>query len=414
VTTEAHLPPWVRNPELEVCWARVRSRFEASGLVAQGRTIVELSTREERHAVGELLGRALTRDRVMVDLAELDDRLRQRSGAGGLADLLPVVTGAPLLDRPADRAEQTARREAPLELARTLVVEPWVEDWVAGLRATGLLTNREDASLVVQQAAAVLSALAAVGPVGPGSARSRVELAAQVVGDAHALDEDRVLTQVVLRGLAAASGCAVPSTHAERRALWEAYAVAPDLLSRTCLTLGLRPTSDDPVARRLQLAAAAGDPMHLTGWDLRRLAGGWQPEPGGVLVCENPRVLEAIAENYAGNHAVVCTSGEPNTVVTALLQRLVDAGRPLRYHGDFDWPGIAIANRVHSRFGAVPWRMNAVDYERAARADGPALQGTAVEPCWDAELGAGMRALGRAVHEESVLPDLLDALVERA
>jgi len=407
--TEPHLPAWVRNPALEACWARVRSRFEASGLVAQGRTIVELSTREERHAVGELLGRVLTRDRVSVDLAELDDRLRQRSGAGGLADLLPVVTGAPLLDRPADRAEQMARREGPVELARTLVVEPWAEGWVAGLRATGLLTNRDDASLVVQQAAAVLSALAAGEPVEPGT-RSRVELAAQIVGDAHALDEDRVLTQVVLRGLAAASGRAVPGTHAERRALWEAYAVAPDLLSRTCLTVGLRPTSDDPVARRLQLAAAAGDPMHLTGWDLRRLAGGWQSGPGQVLVCENPRVLEAIAEKYAGNHAVVCTSGEPNTVVTALLQRLVDAGCPLRYHGDFDWPGIAIANRILTRFGAIPWRMNAVDYERAARADGPALQGTAVEPCWDAELGAGMRAAGRAVHEESVLPDLLEAL----
>ncbi|MBT2512200.1 DUF2399 domain-containing protein [Arthrobacter sp. ISL-30] len=44
------------------------------------------------------------------------------------------------------------------------------------------------------------------------------------------------------------------------------------------------------------------------------------------------------------------------------------------------------------------------------RPDGPALVGRQTEPAWEPELGAAMRSHGRAVHEESVLPLILDAL----
>ena len=92
----AKLPEWACDPALAVVWARVRTRFEAGGLVAQGRTVVPLQTRDERHALGALLGESVTRDRVSVDLAALDLRLRERTGLGGLFDVLPLVTGAPL------------------------------------------------------------------------------------------------------------------------------------------------------------------------------------------------------------------------------------------------------------------------------------------------------------------------------
>ena len=52
--------------------------------------------------------------------------------------------------------------------------------------------------------------------------------------------------------------------------------------------------------------------------------------------------------------------------------------------------------------------MSARDYE-AAPGSLP-LHGPPVEPSWDPELGAAMRARGVAVHEEAVLEDLLAAL----
>jgi len=388
-------PGWLADPALREVWGRVRARVERAGLVPEGKVRVSLSTRDERHAVSALLGRSVTRETVVLDLGALDARLRERSGLGGLLDVLVAVSGSPLVDRPAERTARLVRREEPLELARKLVDTPWSEPWVADLRRTGLLSRASDGATTVREAAAVLSVVTARGSTERGW--SRVELAAQVVGDAHALDEDRLLHRVVLRGLAAASGAAPPVAPQARRALWESFGVSPDLLSTTCLTLGL------PLSR------LGPGPVHLTRWDLRR-ASGFAPSERLVLVCENPRVLEAAAEQYAGRIAVVCTSGEPNTVTTAVLGALVAAGRDLRYHGDFDWPGIAIANRVVARFGTTPLLMAAGDYERSVRVDAPELFGPPVEPVWDPELGAVMRARGRSLHEETVLPQVLEAL----
>ncbi|MGH3444459.1 MAG: TIGR02679 domain-containing protein, partial [Nocardioidaceae bacterium] len=171
------LPDWVADPALSGVWARVRTRFEAAGLVADGRTVVSLASRSERHALGNLLGRPVMRQRVAVDLAELDARLHARSGVGGLAEVLRRVSGADLVDRPGRRAAIAARREEPLELARELIGGPWVADWLAGLRRSGLLSRREHGVRIVREAAGVLDAVLGTG----GAPRSRTELAAHVV-----------------------------------------------------------------------------------------------------------------------------------------------------------------------------------------------------------------------------------------
>lgn len=92
-------------------------------------------------------------------------------------------------------------------------------------------------------------------------------------------------------------------------------------------------------------------------------------------------------------------------------------GAVLRYHGDFDWPGVAIANRVIGTSGATAWRMGAADYEEALAAAGASvgellpLEGRPVTAVWDAELTASMERAGVAVHEEAVLDVLVADLL---
>jgi hypothetical protein len=52
----------------------------------------------------------------------------------------------------------------------------------------------------------------------------------------------------------------------------------------------------------------------------------------------------------------------PSVAATLLLQELRNAGSQLHYHGDFDWPGLAVAGSVISS-GALPWRFGAADYQ---------------------------------------------------
>jgi uncharacterized protein (TIGR02679 family) len=392
-------PAWLTDPALTRIWRILRARLEDRGLRPAGRLMLTGLSRAERHAASSLVGRPVTGTRLTLDLAALDAALAVRSGMGGLVAVLEVVTDGPLRDRPAHRVEQAAVRAAPMQAARDLLPDaPWREEWLDGIRRCGLLARATDPMAAIATAAAVLDQLNS-GPV----ATSRTELAAALASGAHGLDDGTTAAQLILRGLAVQAGEAVPTTPAARRALWERFGVRIDAVSTTCLTLALRATGGG-VATRLDLAAAHGDPIHLTSWDLRRCT---LAVPRSVLVCENPRVLEAIAERHGGQVPVVCTSGQPTLVVLDVLRAL--AGAEMRYHGDFDWPGVTIANRLITEVGVMPWRMGAEDYVAALTPGRLPLTGASVEPAWDADLGAAMRHHGVAVHEEAVLETLLAA-----
>ncbi|MBV9312416.1 MAG: TIGR02679 family protein [Pseudonocardia sp.] len=399
------LPSWLADPALARIWRVLRERLEARGLRTDGRVVLTGLSRAERHAVSALVGAGVTAERVTIDLGELDASLTNRSGVGGLVRVVELATGSPVTDRPGQRANRAVAVAAPFAVARERFPDAaWLEDWLDGVRRAGLLTRSADPVTAVRLAADVLDRLLA----GPTS-MSRTELAAAVAGGAHGLDDGRTVTALVLRALAAHVGEPVPTTAAGRRKMWERFGVSLDSVSTGCLTLGLRAvvthTGAGSAAARLALAADAGDPVHLTGWDLRQCT---LVPPEIVLVCENPRVLEATAQRFTGQVPVVCVSGQPALVAMDVLHAL--AGARLHYHGDFDWPGISIANRLIDEVGARPWLMDAEDYLAALGSAGPPLVGQPVAPVWSSELGAIMRRHQMAVHEETVLDSLLAAL----
>jgi uncharacterized protein (TIGR02679 family) len=165
------------------------------------------------------------------------------------------------------------------------------------------------------------------------------------------------------------------------------------------------------------MRSEAGCEAHLTLRDLRRLEHRIVEAGTVVFVCENPRVLEA-AMDAGARAVVVCTAGNPTLVATTLLERLVADGARLCYHGDFDWAGVGIANRVITACGASPWRMAAEDYREALAAtvaDGVEvvrLEGRPVIAAWDPGLTPAMEGAGAALHEESMLDVLIGDLVE--
>ncbi|WP_416475834.1 TIGR02679 family protein [Streptomyces sp. LKA04] len=410
---------WLKGPGLTRLWQGARKRLESNGVQATGSLRLTAMNAQERNDLSLLLGKPLTGAAVTIRLDVLDARLRASAAGLGLRQTLEEL-GPPLTDRRAARADVAARREQVWSsLASSLDASPladqeWPRQWYDLLRRSGVPrgVTPEAAIWALQQAVQVLTVL--LGPDGPerNGTRGRGELAAMTTGSAHGLDDGTWLARLVQRGVALAHGTEFPDDAAGRRALWRLVSVTPDEVSSTVLTYGLRPDGEGWRERALRERADHHAEVHVTPRDLHGLR---LQLPAGTLIhiCENPRVVEAAAD-AACVQPVVCTSGSAATVVFTLLDALAATGCQFAYHGDFDWPGITLANRVIRRYEALPWRMDTAEYERLAarsQAEGIpqlALDGQPVDADWDPDLAPAMTVLGVALHEEATL-DLLVA-----
>ncbi|MFE2634755.1 TIGR02679 family protein [Streptomyces scopuliridis] len=409
---------WLTRPGLDRVWKATRKRLEGNGLQATGALRITGLDTQEKTALSQLLGKALTSATVTIRLDALDSRLRATAAGLGLVETLGAL-GPPLTDRRAVRADAEARREQVwASVAESLDVSPlraeaWAGQWYDGLRRVGIPrgVTPETAVRTFQQAVHVLTLL--LGPERT-AVRGRGDLAAEVTGSAHGLDDGTWLARLVQRGIALAHGSELPDNAADRRALWRLAAVTPDEVSSTVLAYGLRPLGDGWRERALRERALHHAETHLTLRDLHVLE--LTVRDGTVVhICENPRVVEAAAD-AACSQPLVCTSGSAATAVLTLLDALAATGCRFAYHGDFDWPGIALANRIIRRYAARPWRLNAEDYERLAgttQAQGVPqlpLAGERVHADWDPGLAPAMTALGIALHEEATLGLLVEDL----
>jgi len=297
---------------------------------------------------------------------------------------------------------------AEAEAHPTFAVWPGLRAWLADLRSSGLLRRlapgREEQLL--KQALAVFSFLSK-----PPDGIRLPALANEVLGTSHGLDPDRPVTTLVLRGLAAVADRPPPRSSAERRDLWNRAGVVENDLSCDVLVLNLAPVEGGLIGEGVRRFAEAGEPVRLT---LRQLVG-WDcalPSAPRVYVCENPVVVAAAADRLgAACPPLVCAGGYPNHAVLTLLARLARY-TGLHYHGDFDWDGLRIANRLLEAVPFRPWRFTAADYRAALAApkERYELRARQVEAAWDPELASAMAEAGAAVEEETVLAELLGDL----
>jgi uncharacterized protein (TIGR02679 family) len=385
------------DPGLAPVWGRLRERLERNGLQATGRTVLDLDPRAADLLSG-IVGRRVLPGRRTLDLEGLDADLRSSAAECGLVEVLTELTG-PLVDRVARGRERRDTWDEVWDGFFTAVDEPWAAPFVAELRRSAFVTRLGPtrAAEVLTHLRTLLARLDPTAPVG------RAALAAEITGDAHGLDDGRTLTALTLRALSARDGAELPLTPDARRRVWDTVGVGSDEVSGTALVWNLHPPGRSAWAAMLGARRDLGLVTHLTSRELTR-----NPErlvdPGTVVwACENPQILQS-AVARAASALVTCTSGNPSSAWWTLFQRMLADGAEVRYHGDFDWPGVRIAGRLIAA-GAKPWRFGAVDYE-ASPAFLP-LQGDPVPTSWDPALGRAMQARGLAVHEEALEPRLL-------
>ncbi len=395
------------GPEYRRLLDAARRSLERTGGSLSAAVTVKQPDDAERKAIIGITGqyRPEAAIQIAVRLADLDAAVRETTG-GGLVDLLERI-GPPVKDRPADRRRLADGREATVRSLEMSFLNDrdWFRVWLTEIVADGTLTklvNAADADRV-GQAARVLEVIEQrAEPV------QLAELAVATTGDTKALNHGTTLATLVLRALAIRAGTSRPSITEQRRELWDSCGVIVDDLASRVLVLNLAARGGG-LGEWLTDATTRGVPFYVTLQQL--IAMPVAPLAGTTAyVCENPAVLRrAAADLGPRSRPLICTEGQPSTAFHRLATAITNASGALRYHGDFDWPGIAIANAVIKRHNAIPWRMSAPDYQEAIRedADHVKLSGMSQPTRWDPALADAMSATGRAVYEESVADPLI-------
>jgi uncharacterized protein (TIGR02679 family) len=371
---------------------RLRRYFELGG-ESRVLTLTRL-TETERSALAGLLGRPLRlADSMRVDISAVDVVLQRAQLADGLRHAIEILDG-PIVNRTAVRAalqDQWDEVRSACELPQLLAL-------LAEPRGMGLLKRlaRNDPPTGARLCEFVQRVLRRL----PAAGAARSQLAAEVLGDAHALDQGRPVATLVLATLRLhRDDDGQPDENP--REIWADCGVLVNELARPALCLNL-PAAD--------AGFTPGEPFYLSLRLLLRTPPRWEVAGRTVFVCENPNVV-AIAADALGKACapLVCTDGMPAAAQRALLKQLAVAGAQLRYHGDFDWPGLGIGNCVMRDYGAQPWRYSLQDYVAAVPAIDARepLSGAPVRPEWDAGLAEAMLTQGCAIHEEGAVRVLL-------
>ncbi|MDR2626154.1 MAG: TIGR02679 family protein [Zoogloeaceae bacterium] len=411
-TPDARLQRALGCPELAAVRQRLRRHFERAetrGCATQVR-LGDLDTAAYR-ALCQLTGQPSRPARSLtLDITKLDARLREAGLADSLRDALERLEG-PIVSQARLREECQSRWSALPADAQPLL-RTWLE------KSPAAMTLLKRLGRTPERARSLLTAADAVLRRLPAEGLPRSQLAAETLGDAHALDAGQAVATLVLaawRWHVQASKSAEEkddespgATGARARDTWAQAGILVSELARPVLFLNL-PTPASGLHTWIP-----GEPAYLSLRQLLRRPLAWPVAGCRIHVCENPDIVAIAADRLGETCApLVCTDGMPAAAQRILLDQLTAAGARLHYHGDYDWPGIGIGNFVMRTWNASPWRFGAAEY-RAAVAQTPPrardLDATRVEAVWDTELGAEMDRHGLSIAEEAVVASLLDDL----
>ncbi|MDO4264502.1 MAG: DUF2399 domain-containing protein [Deinococcus sp.] len=348
-------------------------RYRKTGTLGKSRPSLSDS---EWEALWRLTGRPGPK---VLDLGELDAALRRLKYGTGLVEVLQVLAGGPLQTR---RQERAAFEEA-WEAALGAVTDG---EWQALLRAdcggAPLLKAAFREGQPVQGTAETVARALQLSQ----EHASFAALAAQVAGDAHALDVT-TLAGKVFRAAAADLDLGTPEQ---------------DGVSRTALCANLLgPT---------WLEATAGHVLALPYREVVRLER-VLARGGRLWVVENPSIFESLHAAFP-QASLLCTQGQPSSALVALLEKIVP-GTTVHLSCDLDLGGLRIASRLlrSVRVDWSLWRMDVGTYELALPRGALPLKGKLPgDQSYFPELAAAMQATGSGIHQENLLPELLQDL----
>lgn len=402
-------------------WSAARDRLERSSLAISNRPVKVDVTGDARVAIAGLVGISPAgSDPLSIRLDRLDQILRAGAAAIDLISLLEWIYGS-LVDRRnkrATRVEMLASIWHSLEQHPATSIHPQLEEWLDGLRSSGAGIRRagsaDDLEQHVRQGLDVLARL-------PVQGVPLAVLAAEVTGDAHALDRSATLGSLVTSGLRylevlpvdVPNGPASGGVNLPWREAWSRVGVVCDDVSASVLVLNLELTSSEgPATSAVEQHRRVGMPLRLTLQQLRSESFNI-PADAVVRSCENPSVVVQAASSLGARSApLICSDGSANSAVDELVRQVRSSGARVAHHGDFDWGGVSITNVLIDKHEVDLWRFSTLDYLEVCDLGSVPLTPPEfpIVASWDPGLVPAMHSAGRCVFEEQVIQTLISDL----
>jgi uncharacterized protein (TIGR02679 family) len=387
-TIDERLVRLLGGAELSDLRVRLRRRYELGPADGELASIqVGKLNQTERAALASLVGRkGGVAASISIDVSAVDRALSDAGIAPSLRTALEFLDG-PIIHHQTELSRIRDRWASVLAGCSHTDLIAYLSSPVNFGVLKRLSGNQPDsASLICIQAEDILRRLPAAGV-------PRAQIAAELLGDAHGLDSARpvaTLTLAVLRSRSSAET-------GDDRDIWAAVGILVNELAKPALFLNV-PCSGLPVS--------PGEPQYASLRLLARRPPEWAVANRPILVCENPNLVAILADQLrTACPPVVCVDGHLGAAQRTILKQLKESGAELRYHGDYDWSGISIANYVIAKYGAVPWHFSAVDYVAAAKSAPQfaiPLSGRPVIASWDADLTTAMIKTGIKIEEEAI------------
>lgn len=403
----------LQRPALQVIWREYARRLNR-GDQPEALSLNNL-TEDEQQALADLLGMDRLPGKAMrLSIKKLCKACRV-DNTDPFYELAKQVAG-PIVNRKLERQQQQQiKTELWQWLTENLTTLPYaysaqIDQWIEEQRSKGISYQRRDEyKNRCKQMLAVLKRL-------PANGVSLPILAADVLGDPHALDANTALGHLCIDAYCALNELPRDNYSYRLRRQWEWAGVALDGVSSTVLILGLRNNTNNNHREWLQYATDQHEPVVLTyrqicKWPAAALSAGQH-----AVVLENPSLIEAAADANVSNVPVICSAGQPTLAVQTLVRQLRANGCTVLQHADFDASGLHITKWFQQHTGTTPWKMNRQHYLDAIQnLNSPSLplenKTLPVTP-WDNALSESMQRHGIYISEEQVRADLLNGIRE--
>jgi uncharacterized protein (TIGR02679 family) len=382
--------------ELSDLRARLRRRYELGPSDGKLTSIQIAKLNQTEHiALASLVGRkGGVAASITIDVADVDRVLSDAGIAPSLRTALELLDG-PIIHRETELSKiRNSWASVLTGCTHTDLIFYLSSPLNFGVLKRLSGNHPDSASVICRQTEAILRRLPAPGV-------PRAQIAAELLGDAHGLDSAYPVATLTLAVLRTRSS----NDTGDDRDTWAAVGILVNELARPVLFMNV-PCSG--------LAVSLGEPQYASLRLLARRSPDWAVAGRSILVCENPNLVAILADRLGiACPPIVCVDGHLGAAQRTILKQLKASGADLRYHGDYDWPGITIANNVIAKYGAMPWHFSAADYAAAIESApelAAALSGRPVIASWDADLTTAMTEAGIKIEEEAIAERIIELL----